>query len=79
MEDKCLKILQDNVKLEELLNEDFIHKPNENFEDVNMFPISITFAINLIYRNDKERNDNTVMVDVSVDPKNMSKIIDSLK
>ena len=89
MEDKCLRILQDGVKLEELLNEEFMNKLNENFEGMNIFPIAVTFAIekddivqdniNLLHRNDEERGSNTIMVDVSSNPKNMPKIINSLK
>jgi len=81
---KYLRVLQEDVSIKDIIKEDFLVKLEKNFEDINIFPVGIAFAlekenidvdmINLAYRNDDDIKNNIVLIDVQKDPKNMEKI-----
>ncbi len=86
---KCLRILKEGISLKDIFEEEFLDKLNENFEDLDVFPVGVAFAvqkeditadmIQLSYRNDDEIENNLVMIDVQKDYENMSKIMNVFK
>lgn len=84
-ETKCLRILKEGISLKDIFREDFLNKLDENFEDLDIFPVGIAFTvekddidvdlINLVVRNDDDIKNNLVMIDVQKNPKNLEKII----
>ena len=84
-ETKCLRILKEGISLKDIFREDFLNKLDENFEDLDIFPVGIVFTvekddidvdlINLVVRNDDDIKNNLVMIDVQKNPKNLEKII----
>lgn len=42
---KCLKILKEELSLNDIFKEEFLNKLDENFEGLDVFPIGIALAI----------------------------------
>lgn len=86
---KCLKILKEGVSLKSIFKEEFLNKIDENFGDLDVFPVGIAFAIQkeditediiqLTHRNDDEIKNDIVLIDIQNDYNHMSKIINTLK
>ncbi len=86
---KCLKILKEGISLKDIFKEEFLNKLDENFEDLDVFPVGVAFAvqkeditddiIQLNYRNDDEINNNVVMIDTQNNHENINRIINSFK
>lgn len=84
-EAKCLRILKEGISLKDIFKDEFLNKLNENFEDLDIFPVGVAFAlekddidvdmINLAFRSDEDIKNNLVIIDVQKNPKNMEKII----
>lgn len=86
---KSLRILKEDVSLKDIFKEEFLEKLNENFGDIDIFPVGVAFAvqkeditddiIQLNYRNDDEIKNNIVMIDIQNNPEYIKKIINSFK
>ena len=81
---KLLRILKEGVSLKDIFKEEFLNKLDENFDNVDIFPVGVAFIlkneeitedmINLTYRNDEDINNNIILIDVNNNPKNMEPI-----
>ena len=81
---RSLRVLQDEVSLKEVFNPVFLKKLEENFENLEVIPIGVSFVlredeinkdiINLSYRNDEEIKSNTVLIDVQNNPETLETI-----
>lgn len=86
---KCLRILKEGISLKDIFNEEFLNKLDENFDNVEIFPVGVAFVlkneeitedmINLTYRNDDDINNNIILIDVNNNPDNMDPIKKSLE
>lgn len=84
---KCLRILKGGVSLKDIFKEEFLDKLNENFGELDVFPVGVAFAvqneditedmIQLNYRNEDEINNNIVLIDAKNNHENINKIINS--
>ena len=82
---KCLRILKEGISLKDIFKEEFLNKLNDNFEELDIFPVGVAFAvekddidvdmINLAFRSDEDIKNNLVIIDVQKNPENMEKII----
>ncbi|MBE6505310.1 MAG: hypothetical protein E7Z73_06170 [Methanobrevibacter millerae] len=82
---KCLRILKEGISLKDIFKDEFLNKLNDNFEDLDIFPVGVAFAvekddidvdmINLAFRSDEDIKNNLVIIDVQKNPENMEKII----
>ena len=69
--------------------DEFLNKLNDNFEDLDIFPVGVAFVlkngeitedmINLTYRNDEDINNDILLIDVNNNPDNMDFIKKSLE
>lgn len=85
---KCLRILKENTSLNEIFNEKFLNKLEENFETLDIFPVGVAFIlkndeitedmINLTYRNDEDIKNNVIVIDVNNNPDYLDAIKKSL-
>jgi hypothetical protein len=81
---KSLRVLQEEISIKDILKEDFLVKLEKNFDEIDIFPVGIAFAlkkddvavdmINLTYRDDDDLENNVVLIDVQKDPTNMDNI-----
>ena len=72
-----------------MFKEEFLNKLDENFDNVEIFPVGVAFIlkneeitedmINLTYRNDDDINNNIILIDVNNNPDNMNPIKKSLE
>lgn len=86
---KCLRILKEGISLKDVLKEEFLNKLEANFEDLDVVPIGVAFAlkneeitedmINLTYRDDEDINDNILVIDIGKNPEHMEAIKKSLE
>ena len=85
---KCLRILKEGMSLKDIFKEEFLNKLDENFENLDIFPVGVAFVlkngeitedmINLTYRNDEDIYNNLLLIDVNNNPDNMDAIKKSL-
>lgn len=86
---KCLRILKEGISLKDIFKDEFLNKLNDNFEDLDVFPVGVAFVLkngeitedmfNLTYRNDEDINNNILLIDVNNNPDNMDYIKKSLE
>ena len=86
---KCLRILKEGISLKDVLKEEFLNRLEANFEDLDVVPIGVAFAlkneeitedmINLTYRDDEDINDNILVIDIGKNPEHMEAIKKSLE
>ena len=86
---KCLRILKEGMSLKDIFKEEFLNKLDENFGDLEVFPVGVAFAlkneeitedmINLTYRDDDDINNNVIVIDIGKNPDNMDLIKKSLE
>ncbi|MBR0059136.1 MAG: hypothetical protein IJH63_02220 [Methanobrevibacter sp.] len=86
---KCLRILKEGISLKDIFKDEFLNKLNDNFEDLDIFPVGVAFVlkngeitedmINLTYRNDEDINNDILLIDVNNNPDNMDFIKKSLE
>ena len=86
---KCLRILKEGISLKDIFKEEFLNKLDENFDNVEIFPVGVAFVlkneeitedmINLTYRNDEDINNNIILIDVNNNPENIDPIKKSLE
>ena len=84
-----MRILKEGISLKDMFKEEFLNKLDENFDNVEIFPVGVAFIlkneeitedmINLTYRNDDDINNNIILIDVNNNPDNMNPIKKSLE
>lgn len=85
IKERSLKVIQEDISLKDIFNQEFLDKLKINFEDVDIIPIAVAFAlkkdeitqdlINLSYRDDEDIENNTIIIDVQKNPDNLDSII----
>lgn len=86
---KCLRILKEGMSLKDILKEEFLNRLEANFEELEVVPIGVAFALkngeitedmfNLTYRDDEDITNNVIVIDISKNPENMDLIKKSLE
>ena len=86
---KCLRILKEGISLKDILKEEFLNKLEANFEDLEVVPVGVAFALkngeitedmnNLTYRDDADITNNVIVIDIGKNPENMDLIKKSLE
>lgn len=86
---KCLRILKEGISLKDIFKEEFLNKLDENFGDLEVFPVGVAFVlkneeitddmINLTYRDDDDINNNIIVIDIGKNPEHMEAIQKSLE
>lgn len=86
---KCLRILKEGISLKDIFKEEFLNKLDENFGELEIFPVGVAFAlkngeitedmVNLTYRDDEDIKNNILLIDVSKNPEYMDSIKKSLE
>ena len=42
---KCLRILKEGISLKDIFKEEFLNKLDENFDNVEIFPVGVAFVL----------------------------------
>lgn len=88
-DEKYLRAVKDGVTVKDYFNPDFINKLESAFEDFNIIPVGLAFAlekdnvtqdtINMLHRTDDDVSNKRIIIDLN-DPDNMEiilKLLDS--
>ena len=86
---KYLRVLKEGLSLKEIFSEEFLNKLKDNFEDFEILPVGVAFAIQkdnvtedmiqLNYRTDDEMDNNIIMIDAQNNHENITRILNSFK
>lgn len=87
-EGKILRLIKENTSIEEFLKPEFVESLRNNFDGFDVVPIALSVVIEkdnvtqdnitLIHKNKDYADNNQILIDLD-DPKNLKKILDSLK